>query len=167
MASEFARRCARSDLQTMTDLTRRNAVRLLAGGSVLASSTILGGGAFAASPEPSASARSGDAPQLPDAARSAQSAPPPAVPGSLLQAHVGRCRSWDSSVYLSAGRARGFAQLSPAAFAIAAACQAARRPVAMKFTEYEPDWNGGAGRFHGVALAIDPQDLEIAGGPWA
>ncbi|MBL8696296.1 MAG: hypothetical protein JNJ88_19525 [Planctomycetes bacterium] len=157
----------------MTDLTRRNAVRLLAGGSVLASGTLLGGGAFAAPPVPGSSASSGNAPDLPATARTAKTTPPPAVPGTLLQAHVGRCRSWDSSVYLSAGRARGFAQLSPAAFAIAAACQAAGRPVAMKFTEYEPDWNGGAGRFHGVVLAIDPQDLtsnptqESEGGPWA
>lgn len=141
----------------MTELTRRNAVGLLAGGSVLGSGTLLRG---SDAPDAASAVSRPAYAALPAAARAASTAPTPLLPSRTLVARVARCRSWDASVYLVTEAGSGFAALTPAGFAIAAACQAAGRPVAMQFTEHEPLWQDGAGRFHGVALAIDPQDLD-------
>jgi hypothetical protein len=151
----------------MSELTRRDAVGLLAGGSMLGANGLLGSAQGpAAAPAPAGLA-------LPPAARAACTAPVPALAGRPLLAQVARCRSFDACVYLDAGSVRGYALLTPAGFALAAACQAAGRPVAMKFREHEPDWQQGAGRFHGVVLAIDAGDLAEASelalevGPWS
>lgn len=147
----------------MTDLTRRNAVKLLAGGSLFASGSALG----AASSTTGSPLAPADFAVLPAAARAcATSAPPPATSPVLL-ARVFRCRSWDGSVYLATPSASGYAQLAPHAFAIAAACQAAGRPLAMRHAGHDPRWSQGSGLFHGVVVAIDPEDLEPQGAPWA
>lgn len=75
-------------------------------------------------------------------------------------ARVSRVRSWDASVYVILDeQTRGFVALSPAAMAIAAACQAAGRTVAIRTWGYDPDGNGGAGRFEGAICAVDLADL--------
>jgi hypothetical protein len=82
-------------------------------------------------------------------------------------AMVLHCRSWSRQVYLHVDASvRGFVAVTPEGFAIAAACQAAGRPVAVRYWGHDPRWSGGAGRFDGAVLALDPLDLpdESAGG---
>lgn len=75
-------------------------------------------------------------------------------------ARVSRVRSWDASVYLAVtDGTRGFVALSPAAFAIAAACHAAGRPMAVRTWGHDAAWGDGAGRFDGAACAVDLADL--------
>ncbi len=146
----------------MNDLTRRNAVKLLAGGSVLASSPMLG----AAPPAIGALAAATTPPAIPDAAWEATTGTTPAATSPVLLARVARCRSWDTSVYLVAPGLRGYAQLTPQAFALAAACQAAGRPVAMRHGGHDPRWAQDSGLFRGVVLAIDAKDLDPEGDSW-
>ena len=83
------------------------------------------------------------------------------LPGPVRIAYVMHCRCWDGSIYLSIDPStHGFVHVSDRAFAIAAACQAAGRPVAVKCWGHDPDWAGGVGRFEGAILAIDRRDLE-------
>ena len=78
------------------------------------------------------------------------------------EARVLLCRSWDRSVYLYVDPdVKGFASLDEAGFALAAACQAAGRPVAIRYWGHSPAW-GAVGRFDGVLLAVDPLDLETS-----
>lgn len=145
----------------MTDLTRRNALKALA---VAAVATGAGAGAAAA-----ACATDGGLPpgQLPEAAvRAAREAASrlgsPAQgrgPGSIAEAHVVLCRAWDRLVYLYVDEdVRGFAPVTESAFAVAAACRAAGRRVALQHWGYDPGW-AGVGRFEGVLLAVDRTDL--------
>ena len=80
--------------------------------------------------------------------------------GPVREARVLLCRSWDRSVYLYVDdQTKGFASLDEAGFAIAAACQAADRPVSVRYWGHAPEW-GAVGRFDGVLLAVDGRDLE-------
>jgi hypothetical protein len=75
------------------------------------------------------------------------------------RARVLHCRSWDRHVYLYVNdRVRGFVPATAEGFAIAAACQAAAKPVAAEVWGFEPDW-GGVGRFEGAYLAVDAADI--------
>jgi hypothetical protein len=76
------------------------------------------------------------------------------------EALVLHCRSWDGHVYLYLSeRVRGFAPVNGAGFAIAAACQAAGRPVAVRHWGHDAAWGGGVGLFEGALLAIEAADL--------
>lgn len=76
-------------------------------------------------------------------------------PATVLQ-----CRSWDQMVYLYLSESvSGFVPVSAAAFAIAAGCQAAGRPVAARVWGHDPQWEDGVGRFDGAMLATDIGDL--------
>jgi len=76
------------------------------------------------------------------------------------EAMVLHCRSWDGHVYLYMDQSvRGFVAVNGPAFAIAAACQAAGRPVAVKHWGHDAAWGGGVGRFEGALLAMDARDL--------
>ena len=152
----------------MNEVSRREAVRLLAAGAV---------GAAAASAEGSAVAAVGTA----DAIRTPSQTPPhhgpahgfdvarriagdhssAAAPLPVRDATVLHCRSWDATVYLFIdGSTHGFVELTATGFAIAAACQAAGRTVAVKVWGHDPAWANGAGRFQGALLSIDRRDLE-------
>lgn len=146
----------------MKDLTRRNAVKWLAGGSVLAGGTVLS----TAKPSNPAMDSQASPPQVPAVAREAETGPRPPEASRILLAEVLRCRSWDASVYLAAEGIAGYAQLTPHAYAIAAACQASGRRVAMRYGGHEPLWAQGAGLFHAVVLAIDPTDFDTEGDVW-
>lgn len=145
----------------MNDLTRRNAVKLLAGSSVLA-----GGSVLSAAKPADCQAEAVAPPEIPPEARLAETSPVLPTLSPTMLARVLRCRSWDSCVYLAAKGTAGYAQLTPAAFAIAAACQAAGRPVAMRHGGHEANWGNGAGMFRGVVLAVEPADFDEAGEAW-
>ena len=139
-------------------------MKMLAGGSVLASGSLL----RAAPPTEGAPADLAGPVVIPDTVWDVTTSVRPPATSAVILARVARCRSWDGSVYLAAPGLGGYAQLSPHAFAIAAACQAADRPVAMRYRGHDPRWAQGCGRFDGVVLAIDPRDLDVeGGGPWA
>lgn len=138
----------------MTRTNRRELIRSLAGGAALTAAA----GTFAA--ESRAAARPADAtaperhPRLPAAADAA-------MPGMrTATAEVLLCRSWDSRIYLLVDdEFGGFAGVEPRGLAIAAACQAAGRRVAVGYWGHEPGAEGGLGRFGAVHLAVDPRDL--------
>jgi hypothetical protein len=76
------------------------------------------------------------------------------------EALVLHCRSWDGHVYLYVNeQVRGFVPVTASAFAIAAACQAAGRPVAVKHWGHDAHWGNGVGRFEGALLAVEFGDL--------
>lgn len=78
-------------------------------------------------------------------------------------AAVLHCRSWQRQAYLYISETvRGFVGLCPDGFAIAAACQAAGRRVAVRYFGHQPSAHRGAGRFAGAVLAIDPNDRRDA-----
>lgn len=85
---------------------------------------------------------------------------PLAQPGArTARAEVALCRSWDRQIYLYiSDEIRGFVQVDEHAFAIAAAAQAAKRPVAAQYWGHEPEW-ASVGHFAGVLLAFDEHDL--------
>src|SRR6185295_4699294 len=91
-----------------------------------------------------------------DAARKLSPAPERHPGAATAEARVLLCRSWDSSVYLWVNeQVKGFVVLSPEGYTIAAACQAAGRPLAVRFWGHEPEF-AGAGRFEGAIVAMDP-----------
>lgn len=137
----------------MTELTRRTAILGLAAGAAAAGT--IGGSAAEARPTP--------ADPVPQAARDAarrlgaSAERPPA--GIVGEARVLLCRSWDNQVYLQVSDAvKGFVAVDDRAFAVAAACQAANRKVAVQYWGHSAEW-AGAGRFDGVLLAMDVRDL--------
>jgi hypothetical protein len=143
----------------MNEVTRRNAMKMLAGGTVLATGT-LAATPRAADPLARPAARAPGAVPVDNAAWRVETGQTPAATSPVAMATVSRCRSWDGSVYLHAGpELCGYVQLTPQAFALAAACQAAERPIAMRHWGHDPRWAGGAGRFAGVVLAIDRRDF--------
>lgn len=139
----------------MSEVTRRRAIQQLAGGTVLASASMAAATAVGAS-----SSGGQEQPATSDpAVLLVEGNLPPAI-SPVAMAKVARCRSWDSCVYLDAGPAlRGYAQLTPAGFAIATAAQAAGRKVAFRHRGHQPAWADGAGCFEGVVLAFDRRDL--------
>lgn len=75
-------------------------------------------------------------------------------------AAVSHARSLGREVYLTLdGGRRGFVELGPEGFAIAVACQAAGRPVAVRCWGHEPAACMGAGRFLGAVVAVEAGDV--------
>jgi hypothetical protein len=140
----------------MSSIDRRDLMRVVAGGA-----------AFAAATPALAAAREGAAPSplapgiAEERRRSSEICPLGDAAARIHgEATVGLCRSWDSQVYLQLGkRLRGFVTVDARGFAIAAACQAAGRCVAVSAWGHDPDACGGLGRFDGALLAIDARDL--------
>jgi hypothetical protein len=131
----------------MNDLSRRNALLAAAAAAVAA-----GGTAQAATPAAAT-------PDLAAAREAAARVLPERLNAPILSARVFLCRSWDRQAFFYVDdRTRGFAALTPEAFAIAAAAQAADRPVALQYHGYAPE-HAGAGRFDHVLIALDPRDL--------
>jgi hypothetical protein len=148
---------------TVNGVTRRDALRLAAAGAAV---TV---GATAAL----AQGRPGDSrdklpPPPPDGAREAARKgvrrltrpPAPRDASTARLAYVLHCRSWDKHVYLYLDEnLKGFVEVDDRAFAIAAACEVASRPVAVKYWGYDPNWSDGSGRFDGVLMAMDERDF--------
>lgn len=144
----------------MTDLSSRRAFVALAAGAAVAAGSVPAAGAAAAAPDAPSDAAV-------QAAREAAGAIAPAPErrpdAATAEARVLLCRSWDSTVYLYVSeRVKGFVSLTPAAFTIAAACQAADRRVAVRYWGHEREW-AGVGRFDGALLALDVRDLPADG----
>lgn len=139
----------------MSEVTRRRAIQQLAGGTILASASVAAATAVGTG---STGGQDPATPSDPAVLRVEGRLPPATSPVAI--AKVSRCRSWDTSVYLDAGPAlRGYAQLTPAGFAIASAAQAAGRKVAFRHHGHQPHWADGAGCFEGAVLAFDRRDL--------
>lgn len=131
----------------MSELSRRHAFQALAVGAAAAAAS-LDARAVEAAPAPSL-----------EAARAAVRSAERSGARTLAAVRIHLCRSWDRQVYLVGDDGlKGFAALDETGFALAAACQAAGRPVALQYLEHQPAWNG-VGRFEGVLLAIDVRDL--------
>jgi hypothetical protein len=143
----------------MTDLSSRRAfVALAAGAAVAAGSTT--GSAAPASDAPSEA----EVQAAREAARRLTPAPERRADAVTAEARILLCRSWDSMVYLYVSeKVKGFVSVSPQAFALAAACQAADRRVAVRYWGHEREW-GGAGRFEGALFAVDVRDLPTESG---
>ena len=133
----------------MTQPNRRELIRSLAAGAALTT----GAGALGAG---RAEQRSADASH-----RLAVAPAEGTMPGMVATtAEVLLCRSWDSRIYLLVDEAfGGFASVDPRGLAIAAACQAAGRRVAVGYWGHEAAAAGGLGQFAAVHLAVDPRDL--------
>ncbi|HEX7901678.1 MAG TPA: hypothetical protein VF950_28220 [Planctomycetota bacterium] len=130
----------------MNDLSRRHALLAAAAAAVTTG---------ASTPAQAAS----DAPDLRAAREAALRFAVDRLDSPVLRARVFLCRSWDRQAFFYVDeRTRGFAALSPEAFALAAAAQAADRPLAFQYRGYAPE-HAGAGRFDEVRLALDPRDL--------
>ncbi len=145
----------------MTILSRRHAVLALAAGATGAIRP-----AAAQDPESSALEVAAQAAREAAARFGVQSERPGQC--RTAEAHVLLVRSWDRQVYLYVDEGfRGFVALDETAFAVAAACQAAGRRVAVQAWGYAPGW-GGVGRFDGVRLAVDLRDFPAgSAGPLA
>jgi hypothetical protein len=134
----------------MSDLTRRDAVLALAAAAA---------GVAAARPA-SADDRIDAAARAARAVAHAGVRPP--ADARAAEAHVLLVRSWERTAYLYVDDGfRGFVALDDAGFAIAAACQASGRRVAVQAWGSEPDW-AGVGRFNGARLALDVRDFDPA-----
>ena len=132
----------------MNDFSRRNALLAAAAAAVTAGTTA-----------PAASAAASDAPDLRAAREAALRFAGERLDSPVFRARVFLCRSWDRQAFFFVDeKTRGFAALTPEAFALAAAAQAADRPVAFQYRGYAPE-HAGAGRFEAVLLALDPRDL--------
>jgi hypothetical protein len=140
----------------MSSLDRRDLMRIVAGGAAAtAAAPALAGTREASTPAPLA------ADLAPERMRAAETLPL-GLGSAPIQgvATVGLCRSFDARIYLQIGkRLRGFVSVDARGFAIAAACQAAGRKVAVQAWGHDPDADGGLGRFDGALLAIDARDL--------
>lgn len=137
----------------MTQPNRRELIRSLAAGAALTT----GAGALgAARAEQRLAERPAGAAQHPLVAPTEGT-----MPGMVATtAEVLLCRSWDSRIYLLVDEAfGGFASVDARGLAIAAACQAAGRRVAVGYWGHEAAAAGGLGHFAAVQLAVDPRDL--------
>lgn len=140
----------------MSSLDRRDLMRIVAGGAAAtAAAPALAGTREASTPAPLA------ADLAPERMRAAETLPLGLGSAPIAGvATVGLCRSFDTRIYLQIGkRLRGFVSVDARGFAIAAACQAAGRKVAVQAWGHDPDADGGLGRFDGALLAIDARDL--------
>ena len=143
------------------DVTRRDAFKVLATG---AAGAVIGAAANAQGATPTPSTRqtlsSSPSPAAFDAARhlAGDVVIPESNPACL--AMVSHCRSWSREVYLQVNeQVRGFVTLTAEGFALAVACQAAGRAVAVRYWGHEPQFHDGAGRFDGAVVAVDLRDL--------
>ena len=144
----------------MTQVTRRDAVRAMAAGAAAAGVGGLVGPAASASADELAI---GTDSTFAAARRSGVIGEPRAYRKAV--ARVAHCRSWDSSVYLHIDSStHGFVRLSPQGFAIAAAAQAAGRPLAVRCWGHDAVADGGVGRFEGAHVAFDDLDFPDAPG---
>lgn len=146
----------------MNDLSSRRAFVALAAGA-----------AVAAGSSPVAAAPAGDAPSeaevraAREAARRLSPAPERRSDAVTAEARILLCRSWDSMVYVYVNeQVKGFVAVNPQAFALAAACQAADRRVAVRYWGHDREW-AGAGRFEGALFAADVRDLPTEPGSYA
>ena len=141
----------------MTQVTRREAVRAIAAGAAIAGAGGLAVPAVAAA-APGADLAIESEATFGVARRSGVFGEPRAFVAA--SARVAHCRSWDSSVYLHIDPStHGFVRLSPQGFAIAAAAQAADRPVAVRCWGHDAVANDGVGRFDGAHVALDEMDF--------
>jgi hypothetical protein len=152
-----------SDENSPREITRRRALLAVAAGAATATAVVAARSADAGDGAPR---DVGSAPPAPGISRAAREAarrhgrPIDVPPGAVTaEADVLLCRSWDRSVFLRVDdRVQGLVALSESALAIAAACQASGRRVAVVYWGHEPDWDG-VGRFAGALLAVDVHDL--------
>lgn len=138
----------------MADLTRRDAVMALAAAAAGVAATRPAAAqdraAIVAQAAREAAARHGV--QAPADAR-------------IAEAQVLLVRSWERTAYVYVDDGfRGFIALDETGFAIAAACQAAGRRVALQAWGYAPEW-AGVGRFDGARLALDVRDFPAPQNP--
>lgn len=141
----------------MSSLDRRDLMRFVAGGAAVTAVAP----ALASAREVSTAAPLSSADLDAERTRTAEILPIGTASAPIQgEATVGLCRSFDAQIYLQLGkRVRGFVAVDARGFAIAAACQAAGRKVAVQAWGYDADANGGLGRFDGAVLAIDARDL--------
>ena len=141
----------------MNELTRRDAVKAIAAGAALSAAAPPAHAALQPAP-PRIGERS-----LETSLRAAHLTACPVEcreSNPIREGYVLHCRSWDSTIYLFVDEhLKGFIPVNPHAFAIAAAAQAADRPLAVRYWGHDPHWCGGAGRFDGALLAFDRRDL--------
>lgn len=145
----------------MSELNRRDVIRAVAAGTAVAGTAMAATGARPGVPGPSAA----------DLRRTHQLALTRAalqrsVPGetcglsAVQRATVLGCRSFDGQVLLEvADGARGLVGLELRGFAVAAAAQAAGRPLHVRYWGHEPQAEAGLGRFAGALLAFEADDL--------
>lgn len=140
----------------MPELNRRDMLRGVAAGTALV------GGLSAAADEPKWTERL----QAHRAAAWREVPVPAHLPGHLCglspvrRAAVAMVRSWQMRVLLQVeDGAVGLCAVDDRTLAIAAAAQAAGRPVFVRYFGHEPDGAAGVGSFAGVLLAFDAQDL--------
>ena len=123
----------------MSTIDRRGVLRVFAAGSACAA-----GGPLAAQSAPAPTSVVLD----------------PTAPLLLGWADVEHCRSSSTEIYLRFDDThRGFLAVDARGFAIAAACQAAGRPLAAQVWGHEAAAALGAGRFAGGVLAMQIHDL--------
>lgn len=140
----------------MRPFDRRDLMRFVAGG---AAATAVASQRTTASHHAPAPAQGGAA--APARGFASGNVPPVGIANALHgEATVMLCRSFDTQVYLHFdAQRRGFVALDARGFAVAAACQAAGRKVAMLAWGHDPDACDGLGRFDGALLAVDALDL--------
>ena len=137
----------------MIQVTRREAVRAIAAGAAVA-----GAGGLAAPAAAADGLMTGSDAAYAVARQSGAFGEPRAFVTAI--ARVAHCRSWDSSVYVHVDPStHGFVRLSPQGFAVAAAAQAAGRPVAVRYWGHDAVADNGVGRFEGAHVALDPLDF--------
>lgn len=141
----------------MGEISRRDAVRVLvAGGAVggLASVAVAGASTQSSIGKSVESVGGAGLPRV-----SIGDVPQGGPDARTAWARVSRCVSWDRRVMftLDDGSA-GVVELDPQARMLAAACQAAGRPLAVRVWGHDPSW-GGVGKFESAIVAIDLADL--------
>lgn len=144
----------------MSEVSRREVFRTLTVGAAVAAGAATAQAATAPAPQRPGRVPAGARGLSSETAKSTSAAVERRAFLPVRDAVVMHCRSWDSSVYLFIDeRTKGFVQLSPNGFAIAAACQGAERVISAKCWGYDPAWGGGSGRFEGALVAFEASDL--------
>lgn len=154
----------------MSELNRRDVIRAVAAGTAVAGTAMAATSGRPAAVVPTAA-------ELRRAHRLAATrvALQRAVPGEtcglspVQSSIVAGCRSFDGQVLLELDDGRtGLVALDPRGFAVAAAAQAAGRPLCVRTWGHEPEAEAGIGRFAGALLAFAAEDLgagaQFAGG---
>lgn len=149
----------------MTELNRRDVIRAVAAGSAVAGTAMVASSRRPATATPTA-AEVRRAHRLATTRAALQRAMPGETCGlsPVQSATIAGCRSLDTQVLLELADGRtGLVALDPRGFAVAAAAQAAARPVCVRTWGHEPDAEAGIGRFAGALLAFAPEDLGSGG----
>lgn len=144
----------------MSELNRRDMIRAVAAGTAVA------GTAMATSGRPGAAAPTPAEVRRAHRLATTRAALQRALPGEtcglspVQSATVAGCRSFDGQVLLELEDGRsGLVALDLRGFAIAAAAQAAGRPLCVRTWGHEPEAEAGIGRFAGALLALAAEDL--------